>query len=330
METTDDVMIGDGSVDAVASSLLQGAPTEEPTKEAQPEETLQEETQEAEQEAEDVGEDSDEPVQEEPIDQGEDEQENADEAGPEELYTVKVDGQEVEVNLEDLKRSYSGQAYIQKGMQEAAAAKKEAESVYQQLLNERQQMSNLMAQLQSGQVLQPPQMPDRETFKNDPIGYMEEKMKYDEAKEAYDQQQVAMYQATQQQQQSMQMAHQAHLNDEMAKLAQIVPEFGDAEKAGKLRDELLSYGTRLGYSEAEIAEVSDHRAIVVLQKAMKYDQLVAGKDKAVQKASNARPVNVKPGAKKSPTTSRQKAKANAVARMKKSGSVDDVASYLLS
>ena len=50
--------------------------------------------------------------------EAEDEQE-ADQSGSE-TFVVKVDGEQVEVTLDDLKRDYSGQAYIQKGMREAA------------------------------------------------------------------------------------------------------------------------------------------------------------------------------------------------------------------
>jgi len=40
------------------------------------------------------------------------------------MFTVKVDGEEREVDLEELTRGYSGQKYIQKGMAENAETKK--------------------------------------------------------------------------------------------------------------------------------------------------------------------------------------------------------------
>ena len=43
-----------------------------------------------------------------------------------ERYSVKVNGQGTQVTLEDLKQGYSGQKYVQQGMQEACAQKKEA------------------------------------------------------------------------------------------------------------------------------------------------------------------------------------------------------------
>ena len=323
MDTTD----MDGSIDSVADSLIMGNEGEEnPT-----DEDLLDQPEEESNEAgpDDDGEDLDDTADDESYDQDEDEAEEAEDAGQQELYTVKVDGEEREVTLDDLKRSFSGQAYIQKGMQEAAEAKKEAEGVYQALLNERQQLSNLLYQAQSGQIAQPPIPPSRELFNNDPIGYMEAKLSYDEALQNYQNQQYQIQQVAEQQNYQMQIAQQQYLQGEMQRLAQAIPEFSDAKTASKLKEDLVQFGSKLGYSEAELSEVMDHRAILVLQKAMKYDQLVEGKSKATQKASNARPV-VKPGTKKTGRTGAAKQRQNAQARMKKTGSIDDVAKFLLS
>ena len=323
MDTTD----MDGSIDSVADSLIMGNEGEEnPT-----EEDLLDQPEEESNEADEYedGEDLDDTADDESDDQDEDEAEEAEDAGQQELYTVKVDGEEREVTLDDLKRSFSGQAYIQKGMQEAAEAKKEAEGVYQALLNERQQLSQLLYQAQSGQLAPPPVPPSRELFNNDPIGYMEAKLSYDEALQTYQNQQYQIQQVTESQNQQMQIAQQQYLQGEMQRLAQAIPEFGDAKTASKLKEDLVQFGSKIGYSEAELSEVMDHRAILVLQKAMKYDQLVEGKSKATQKASNARPV-VKPGTKKTGRTGAAKQRQNAQARMKKTGSIDDVAKFLLS
>lgn len=328
MDTTD----MDGSIDSVADSLIMGNEGEENPTDEDLLDNPEEESTEA--EPEDGGEDLDDTADEgdapeESDDQGEDEAEEAEDAGQEDLYTVKVDGEEREVTLDDLKRSFSGQAYIQKGMQEAADAKKEAEGVYQALLNERQQLSQLLNQAQSGQLAPPPVPPSRELFNNDPIGYMEAKLSYDEALQNYQVQQQQIQQVTESQNQQMQIAQQQYLQGEMQRLAQAIPEFSDAKSASKLKEDLVQFGSKVGYSESELSEVMDHRAILVLQKAMKYDQLVEGKSKATQKASNARPV-VKPGTKKTGRTGQAKQRQNAQARMKKTGSIDDVAKFLLS
>ena len=62
-------------------------------------------------------------------------------------YSVKVNGQVKEVTLDELKQGYSGQEYVQQGMQDNAKMKKEVEGVYQALQNERQDLPKFTASL---------------------------------------------------------------------------------------------------------------------------------------------------------------------------------------
>lgn len=188
-------------------------------------------------EAEDVVEAEFDEVESEYDSEEEDEYEDAEEAeepAPD-LYTVKVDGKEEEVSLEDLKRGYSGQKYVQKGMQEAAAMRKQAEDVYANLLNERQQIGQLLQYAQNG-LPQAPMAPTKEQFDSDPIGYMEAKMQYDEAKAAYDGQMGQLQQVVEQQGQAMQYAQRAYLEREMETLKAVVPEFSEPDTAAQARD----------------------------------------------------------------------------------------------
>lgn len=324
-EPATDINVND--MEAVASTLIMDEQEAAPEQEA--EQTLSDEDVEAEapEEAEEEEEDD---VSDDSDDGEEDESEEADDAGQtEELFTVKVDGSEQQVTLDDLKRSYSGQAYIQKGMQETAAVKKEAETVYNALLEERQKTNALLQQLEGGQYIPPPVPPDRALFDKDPIGYMGAKADYDEQLQAWGMQQQAIKEAQEAQSSQMQAAMQVHLRDEMQKLVDIVPDFADAEKAGKIKEDLVRYGTSEGFSADELGGLTDHRHILVLRKAMLYDQLTSKKEAVTKKAEKAKPF-VKAGAKKSSQTSTAKKRQTAVARMKKSGTVDDVAKYLLS
>jgi hypothetical protein len=322
--STDEIIIdNDGTVDSVANSLISNPQPEDEAADLEEPEAIEDSEEALEDPETDESDETDEEVEDQ------DEEQDHEEADQEELYAVKVNGEQREVTLNDLKQSYSGQAYIQKGMQDAAAQKKQAEEVYHALLQEREQMSQLLNQLQSGEMLKAPVPPDSQLVKTDPIGYMEKKVEYDAAKIDFDNQQQVIAEAQIQQAQRMQFAQQANLQQEMGRLAQVIPEFADPEKGGKLKEDLVSYGTRLGYSEAELGGVTDHRAIVVLHKAKLWDDLQGSKGKAKQKVSNARPV-VKPGAKKSSRATSQKRSQEVQARMKKTGNVDDIAAFLLS
>jgi hypothetical protein len=266
---------------------------------------------------------------EESEDYSEDDYEDAEEAEESApvLYTVKVDGKEEQVSIDDLKRGYSGQKYVQKGMQEAASIRKQAEEVYAHLLNERQQIGQILQYAQTG-LPQAPTAPSKQLFDSDPIGYMEAKMQYDEAKTAYDAQFTQLQQAVQQQSQAEQYAQRAYLQREMETLKTLVPEFAEPDTAAQARDRLVTMGQEIyGYDPNEIGAVMDHRAIRVLHDAIKYQELVSGKRKAVTKAKPKATRTVKAGAKK--TRSNADAERQTRQKLKKSGSIEDALSLIL-
>ena len=324
MENTTENQQFDGSIESAVGLLVEPeAPEElEETSAELEEDSDLEETDDSEEEVAEFDDSEEEEVEED--------DEGADDADSEEpqFFKVKVDGEEVEVTLEDLKRGYSGQKYVQKGMQEAAAARKQAEEVYSALLAERQQMANLYQQLQSGNFAQPPSPPTKELFDQDPIGYMEQKMAYDEAKAKYDQQNAQMQQVLRQQSEAQARAMQAYVQQEMQALTAVMPEFGDANKATKIKENLVRGGAEhYGYTAEEIGNVMDHRAVMVLNDALKYRQLMNGKDKAAKKVAGAKPV-IKPGAKKV-GDGKQKVQQRRKAKLGQSGRIEDALSLIL-
>ena len=339
METTETLERPDTSVEGAIASILQTEETEQPEEETV--EATQEQAEEVEEEVEaeveteeDVEEDDDVEESEESEDEeSEDEEdtEDTEQAGTQaQSFTVKVDGKTEVVTLDELKQGYSGQKYVQKGMQEAATAKKEAESVYSALLQERQNIAQLYQQAQQGTLAQPPVEPARELFETDPIGYMDAKLKYDEQLQAYSAQMQQMEQVAQQQTQAEQAAQQAYLQQEMMNLQKIIPEFADQSKATQIKDKLITSGTEIyGYEADEIAQVMDHRAIRVLHDAIKYQELMSGKEAAVEKAkpANRKKRPVKAGAKKGNNSSQVQKKLRQ--KLTKSGSVDDALALIL-
>lgn len=304
---------------------------EEPTEEVEdeidsPEASEDMESEEDQPEDEDESEDDDAEIDsgEEDYDVDEDSEQDADDADQEapQVFTVKVDGEELEVTLDDLKQGYSGQKFVQKGMQENAQMRKQIEELYSHLSAERQQVYNLYQQMQEGGIAAEPTPPSAELFDNDPIGYMEQKLKYDEAKAKYDQQKVQMEHVAQQQSQAQQEAMKAYAQAEMRQMLEAIPELGDANKATAVQRQLIDAGKKLGYEPDEITSVVDHRAITALYKAAKYDEIMAGKAKADKKTAKAKPM-VRPGAKKVESTKSKKVQRQQRAKLKQSGSIDD-------
>ena len=253
-------------------------------------------------------------------------EENAVQESDSDLIAVKVDGQIKNVSLDELKQGYSGQEYVQKGMQENAQMKKEVEGVYQALMNERQQVAQLLQQMQSGDIASKPTEPSRELFEGDPIAYMEAKMKYDEDMGKYNEQMQQVQQVTAQQTQAEQRAKQEYLKQEMQQLQKVIPEFADAKKATQVKDKLVRSGQDYyGYTAEEIGLVSDHRAIRVLHDAIKYREIMAGKDKVVK---NTKKRVVKAGAKKV-SDGQSKVRQKQMAKLKQSGSIQDAVSLIM-
>lgn len=311
METTE----LDGTIESAISSLLQPEEVEEVVEEDTEEATELEDSEE-----EPEGEDAEEEEVEEEDDEDADE---AEESTPE-LYTVKVDGKEEQVSLDDLKRGYSGQQYVQKGMQEAANLRKQAEQVYQALMNERA----MVAQAIQGGIPQPPAEPSKEMFESDPIGFMEAKLRYDDQLKEYNEQMGQFQQIAEQQGQAQQAAQRAYLEREMETLKQVVPEFADPQKASQVRDRLVTMGQEIyGYEPNEISAVMDHRAIRVLNDAIKYQELMSGKKQAEKKAKPKPKRTVRAGAKK--TASNTNAERQTRQKLKKSGNINDALSLIL-
>ena len=242
------------------------------------------------------------------------------------LIPVKIDGKEERWTLDQLKQSAAGQGYINQKMQENAALEKQYKQQAQALAQQQQQVLAMYQKAQQG-GLQAPTPPSKELFDQDPIGYMEAKLTYDEAKAAHDQQLVQLRGMHQQQAQQQQAAKQAYLAEQAEVLKQYIPEIADPEKGEKLKAGIIDTGVHYGFTPEEMAGVSDARYVRALNDARKYRQLVANRQKSQSKADGARPV-VKAGAKKRPdgqAATRKKAQQ----RLQKTGSIDDALSLML-
>ena len=334
METTEPMSI-DQAVEAMVApeQPVEEVVEEESQSASEPEAELEEEQPEADSFDEDETEDDDddEPESDDADDEGDEDyeddvDESEDEQDPEtELITVKVDGVEQQVTLEDLKRGYSGQKYVQQGMQKAAEARKEAEETFNALMQERQQLANIVNQVQQG-ALTPPQEPSRELFDSDPIGYMEAKRNYDEQVKVYNQNVQVVQQQLQQQSAAEQQARGKYITEEAYRLVEVMPELSDPKKLEGFQSRIRKAGEKFGYSKEELAGITSHRDMLVLDAAAKYMALQDGKEIVRQKAKKARKP-VKAGAKK--TVKSGEAARKQRDKLRQSGSIEDAMSLIL-
>ena len=315
-----------GDVDAIAESLIEAPQKDD---EPQTEELMQSEEDDAQdqpevdQEAE--ADDADEAEPAEETDEADESETDATEADTaEQLFTVKVDGRDQQVPLQELLRGYSGQAYIQKGMREVA-------ELHNALQSERQQLAQFAQAMQTGDMpMRAPEPPSDDLLSSDPIGYLEARVKYDKDLVSYQQSMQMVQELTARNAEVKAAEFRAYLSEQAQKLAQAIPAFAKPETAAKVKDELLSVGRDVyGFDQGELQSVADHRMLRVLHDAAQYRRLMAGKTVEKQAAQAPKTPVIKPGVKAAPQASKRANADKAKAQMKRSGDINDVARFLL-
>jgi len=268
--------------------------------------------------------------------EGEEESEETEGEEEEELYAVTVNGEEVAVSLDELLSGYSRQSDYTRKTQEIATDRKEMEALQQQynsevqqIQQERQQYMEALTNVISnhGAELEKFSNIDWNTLReNDPIEYVTTREQYREAQEKVQVMHNQRAQAQQIQQAEMNKAQHQMLQVEKGKLVEAIPEWSDPEKQKELAANLQSYAKGQGFTEEELNSLVDHRSVLVLLKAQKYDQL-HNSDVKSKKLKN-KPKVIRSG---TGTTSKTTSKSKRAAKMKRlqgSGHVDDAASIL--
>ena len=323
----------DGSITEAQEALLSLLDPEEEkpqTEEAQP--TEEEESQPLE-EDESFEEESEE---EEEAEEAEEESEETEGEEEEELYAVTVNGEEVGVSLDELLSGYSRQSDYTRKTQEIANDRKEMESLQQQynseiaqIQQERQQYMDALTNVMQGS------MGELEKFanvdwnalrENDPIEYVTTREQYREAQEKIQGLQNEQARAAQIQQAQNNQAQHQMLQVEKGKLVEALPDWGEPEKQKELATKLQSYAKEQGFTSDELNSLIDHRSILVLLKAQKYDQLQ--KSNVKSKKLKNKPKVIRAGSGTSTTKSDKSKRAAQMKRLRGTGHIDDASTLL--
>ena len=240
-------------------------------------------------------------------------------------YTVKIDGEEFEVTLDELRNGYQRQADYTRKSQSLAEQRKAYEANLEAVQAERNQYAQMLENMSANQNAELQRYENinwQELKDSDPMEYMEKRLEYQEAKEKISELNNERYRVQQQNEAEMASVLQEKIQKEAELLVQQLPEYADPNS--NLKNDLRNYGLGLGFSEQEIDGITDHRVVMVLHKAMMQDQM----SKGVKKAKPV-PKVVKSG---TPQTKTQKAKKAVQAkreRLAKTGSTRDAADVFL-
>lgn len=263
------------TVNSAADALLSLLPEE-----GQEGEEAQAEGEESEETEQEASEESTEETQEETEENPDEGEETEQEQQPAKIR-VKADGEEIEVTLDELKNGYSRTKDYTRKTQEISEQRKKLEAEFNEVSAERQQYSQLLGklaqQLESTQGQEPDWDHLRET---DPIQYSiaaTDWQRNQQKRQAIAQEQGRLQQL---QQQEMIAKAQATLERERGALLTVIPEWKDAAKAKADQAKIREQGKKLGFSDKELEQVYDHRAVIALRKAALYDEMM-DKRKAV-------------------------------------------------
>jgi len=257
--------------------------------------------------------------------QSELEEDNQEEDKPQ-VFTVKVDGKEIEVTLDELQKGYSRTQDYTRKTQQVAEARKAAEAELQAVRAEREQYAQLLVALdQQVKAAAEPQIDWDRLYKEDPIEYVRQREVMRENKEK-----AAAIQAERQrlaeiaQQEQMQQL-QAVKEKEAQALLEAIPSWKDPAKAKAEKAMLVEFGQRMGFTPQELGNIYDHRVVLALRKAALYDQMQA-KRQGIKPVTNNGPKPAKPGA--AGRVSQMSDSVRAKQRLAKTGRVEDAASAI--
>lgn len=237
-----------------------------------------------------------------------------------EYYTVKVDGEEMDVTADDLIKSYQLERAAQKRLSEAAEQRKTLDAEKTAIEQERERYAQGLAQLQA-QLAQTGQEPTQEYW--DKL-YEEDPLEFVKQREAQRDREKAMQVLQAEQAQLMQQ----RVREEQARLLERIPEWRDTEVAAREKAGLISFAQRAGFTNDELSQLVDSRLVDVMRRAYLYDQLQQEKPVVKKKVAKA-PKMVKGGKPKTTRDAASDKKRKAFDRLKKTGSKDAAVDFLL-
>lgn len=256
-----------------------------------------------------------------------------DEGEPEqaETFTVKVNGENVSVSLDELQNGYSRQADYTKKSQTLAEERKAFQQDRDAVLLERTQYSQLLGALQQQlQAFDEPAPDFDRMYEEDPIEASRLERQYRQRTEqrAQKMQAIAIEQQRVNDANAQEQTEQMRglITQEAARLPDVIPEWKDEKVAAKEREELKSYLLDSGVAEEELGALVRASHIAVLRKAMLFDKgqsRVRKARKAGQQGktvrSGSRQQQVKPSARKTKA---------AYQRLKERGTAENAASLI--
>lgn len=299
---------------------------EQQDQEAQQDESEDESEQQSYEDDDTVEDDADESDDE--YDEESDEDVDEDQEDQPQSFTVKVDGKEVTVTLDELKQGYSRTEDYTRKTQALAQERKAAQAELEQVRTERQQYAQMLGALQqqlaqADQQMTPEQL--NSLYESDPIEWMRQK---EAMRERYEKQiaiQSEQQRLMQMQQAEQQQNMQRYLEGQKNALLTAMPQLRDPQVASVEKQRWIEAGKSIGFSDQELNGITDHRVLLALKSIADFNGLKAKRQQVKPNVSTKRVA--KPGS-SSNASQKSSSVKKSQQRLRSTGNVKDAASLI--
>ena len=219
--------------------------------------------------------------------EGNDPQELEEEQDTPTTYTVKVDGEELEVNVDELRSGYQRDKDYRKKTMDLAEQRKEFEAKDATLIVKLEELSSFIEQKEES--IDWENLRDTDTAE------------YIKQRELQKARQELLTKETSEREEANTEKSKARQGEEIKMLMGAMGDKWDEKQQGKDFDSAYDYLKQVGISQDEINKVLDHRIWQVFFDAAKYDRLRTAKTKVKKQVRDA-PKSVKPGQRRTATS----------------------------
>jgi len=250
------------------------------------------------------------------------------------LYDVTVNGNNQKVNLNELMKGYSRESDYTKKTMDLSNQRKEVESLQDNLKKEfeavkssRNQYAEQLKVLTENLQQQEQNIDWDNLYQTDPAEYVKLKAESDKKKEALNLAQQEQMRIQQEQRSEQEKVYNEYIAKERKILAEKLPVYADKNKSAEFTKRLSNFAKESGYTDQEIAMMVDHRAVLLLADAYRYNQLKktklsGNKVNKAPKVVSSNASNVREDSDKKQNVDKR------MSRLKQSGHIKDAQSVL--
>lgn len=241
--------------------------------------------------------------------------------------STKIDGKEGKARLRDLIKSHQLEGHLNQKLMTHAEEKKAFETERQNFLQTSQQkLQRLDAGLQVAQKLlegEFAQVDWQNLQTTDPLSFNQQYVAFQQRQAQLNQIASQLGQERQQAQQQAAQQQQAYLQDQMKLMETKIPEWADAKvRERDIADLAVVAHQAYGITKDEVERLTDHREILVLRDAWKWQKLQKSKPATLNKVKTA-PRLLKPGTTQSRAEQVASSLKEGKAKLRQTGSLSD-------